>query len=250
MQKTHQIVMLPTDKKSHIFRLYDDLWLTAVKHPKCDITQTIPQHLYVLSDEKINASDIIFWSMGNKGYIGVAGVDVIYNGNTKKVIATTDSSFTKKKQIKLIPYSFLPEFVDAWNKNKISEVELEYNDESDLKTNEANEVSISIQNVVLDNIQLASEQFNRTLDRNKKYGMNIIEAMQQAENGFAITNNFLKIEGALLLYFKIGFFCKYVLFDGEPLYLNTFDTLTTAQILCKSWEVLPENYRNKIFKNN
>jgi len=127
---------------------------------------------------------------------------------------------------------------------------LEYNDKFDLKTNEANEVSISTQNVVLDNIQLASEQFNRTLDRNKKDGMNIIEAIQQAENGFAITNNFLKIEGAFLLYIKNGFFSKYVLFDGEPLYINTFDTLTTAQILCKSWEVLPENYRNKIFKNN
>lgn len=249
MQKTHQIVILPTDEKSYIFMLYGDLWLGAVKYSKCDISQTIPQHLYILSEEKINAYDVIFWSMHNKGYIGVACVDAIYDENTKKVIATTDRCLARKKKIKLIPYSFLPAFVDAWNKNKISEVELEY-DESVLKTNENNEVLISIENVVLDNLKLSTEQFNRTCDMNKKDGMTIIEAMQKAESGFAITNHLLKIEDAFLIYIKNGFFSKYVLFDGEPLYINTFDTLTTAQILCKSWEVLPENYRNKIFKNN
>jgi hypothetical protein len=112
--------------------LYGSLWVSGYKYSKCDVTETIPKHLYILSEGKIKAGDIIFWSMHNKGFIGVAGVDAIYDEDTKKVIATTDKYMVEKSKglgvydkewnkpkIKLIPYSFFPEFVDAWNNGLI-----------------------------------------------------------------------------------------------------------------------------------
>ena len=57
--------------------------------------------------------------------------------------------------------------------------------------------------------------------------MNIIEAIQQAENGDLITNNFLKITDSFLKYMGNGVFYQYEVRD-----------FSMAYVLSTGWEVL------------
>ena len=75
--------------------------------------------------------------------------------------------------------------------------------------------------------------------------MNIIEAIQQAENGALITNNFLKFTNSFLKYMGSGVFYQYKLFDDKPVYKYEVRDFSIAYILSTGWEVLPVNYFNE-----
>lgn len=72
--------------------------------------------------------------------------------------------------------------------------------------------------------------------------MNIIEAIQQAENGVLITNNFLKFTHSFLKYMGKGVFYQYELVDDKPVYKYEVRDFSTAYVLSNGWEVLPVNY--------
>jgi hypothetical protein len=71
--------------------------------------------------------------------------------------------------------------------------------------------------------------------------MNIIEAIQAAENGKLITNNFLKIAGHFLKYEGAGVFSEYHLTNDKPEYLYDVRHFSTAHVLSNAWEVLETN---------
>jgi hypothetical protein len=71
--------------------------------------------------------------------------------------------------------------------------------------------------------------------------MNIIEAIQTAENGKLITNNFLKIAGHFLKYEGAGVFSEYEFLTDKPEYLYDVRHFSTAHILSIDWEVLETN---------
>lgn len=106
-----RVVMLPTDNKSHISK-GKDVILYHIK-PLSKVTETYtPQHLYFLSDEKIQVGDFYI-------YPELSGNNVWTNKETildkqdypgaMKVIASTDESL----KLPLIPDSFIEEYVEA-----------------------------------------------------------------------------------------------------------------------------------------
>lgn len=72
--------------------------------------------------------------------------------------------------------------------------------------------------------------------------MNIIEAIQQAENGALITNNFLKFTDSFLKYMGNGVFYQYKLVDDKPVYKYEVRDFSTAHVLSTGWEALQVNY--------
>lgn len=71
--------------------------------------------------------------------------------------------------------------------------------------------------------------------------MNIIEAIQAAENGKLITNNFLKISGRFLKYDEAGVFNEYQLVNDKPEYQFDVRHFSTGEVLSIGWEVLNNN---------
>ena len=69
--------------------------------------------------------------------------------------------------------------------------------------------------------------------------MTIIEAIQRAENGKLITNNFIK--GRFLKYIQGGIFYEYELINGKPEYKYEVRHFSMAEILSIGWEVLEKN---------
>jgi hypothetical protein len=73
--------------------------------------------------------------------------------------------------------------------------------------------------------------------------MNIIEAMQSAENGFLITDNFLKSINCFLKYEKGGVFYQYkIVGGGEAIFSFAVRNFTMAQVLSTGWEVVEDIY--------
>jgi hypothetical protein len=72
--------------------------------------------------------------------------------------------------------------------------------------------------------------------------VNIIEAIQAAENGALITNNFMKINNRFLKYIKGGIFYEYELVDSKPVYKYEVRNFSMAEVMSIGWEVLPVNY--------
>lgn len=73
--------------------------------------------------------------------------------------------------------------------------------------------------------------------------MNIIEAIQKAENGELITNNFLKTHNSFLKYISGGVFYEYELIDDKPIYKYEVREFSMAEVLSTGWETVPNlNY--------
>lgn len=72
--------------------------------------------------------------------------------------------------------------------------------------------------------------------------MNIIEAIQHAENGKLITNNFLNRIDDFLKYQKNGVFYRYTIENGKPQYKYEVREFSMAEILSIGWEVVENNY--------
>jgi len=191
MKQTHPIVMLPTEKASTLGFAGDKLHYSKTEGEKTSFY--IPQHLYILSDEIPNVGDVVY---SIRGFIGVFGkFENSYLYECSKVIATTDNSLidfiwdTQNKDMLLIPSSFLPIFVEAYNSGKpITEVELEYDLDTKetyhekykdisssiieiLKTKESNEVVISLPEVKM-YTRVEMENFGLWLGINLKENKN------------------------------------------------------------------------------
>ncbi len=74
--------------------------------------------------------------------------------------------------------------------------------------------------------------------------MNIIEAMQAAESGKLITNNFLKLNDRFLKYIKNGVFYQYEIEDGEAMYRYEVREFSMAHVLSIGWEIVDKDYFN------
>lgn len=69
--------------------------------------------------------------------------------------------------------------------------------------------------------------------------MNIIEAIQQAENGKLIAGGIIKKIGCFLKYIKRGVFYQYELHpDGTTTYKYEVRDFTMGEILSNDWEVV------------
>ncbi len=75
--------------------------------------------------------------------------------------------------------------------------------------------------------------------------MNIIQAMQQAEDGALITNNFLKTRTHFLKYIKNGVFFQYEIIDKKAVYKYEVRDFSMGEILSTAWEVIEDNYFNE-----
>lgn len=79
--------------------------------------------------------------------------------------------------------------------------------------------------------------------------MNIIEAIQKAENGALITNNFMKLNNRFLKYIKGGVFYEYELIEDKPLYKFEVLNFTMSEVISIGWEILPTNYFSAVGGN-
>ncbi len=71
--------------------------------------------------------------------------------------------------------------------------------------------------------------------------MNIIQAIQAAENGSLITNNFLKKNNRFLKYMKGGTFYEYELVNKIPMFKYSIINFSMADVISIGWEILPTN---------
>ena len=71
--------------------------------------------------------------------------------------------------------------------------------------------------------------------------MNIIEAIQQAENGKLITNNFLKMSNRFLEYRGEGRFFEHEISGLISRYNREVINFSTAEILSTGWEIVNIN---------
>jgi len=77
--------------------------------------------------------------------------------------------------------------------------------------------------------------------------MNIIEAIQAAEKGKLITNNYLKSVDSFIKYEGMGIFNRYMVsVSGKAEYRFNIQDFSTAEVLSTSWEIV----ENKYFKEN
>ena len=150
MYKKCKVVMLTTENSLINLSNTKDLIITSNELVcKSDLYHTIPQHLYILSDDEIKEGDYVqtFKSIPNTEmcihHCKDSG-DVLSTKelNCKKTIATTDSSLFKiiknvgirekdsmEVSLPYIPQSFIDKYVSEYNKgNKIEEVMVEYID--------------------------------------------------------------------------------------------------------------------------
>ncbi len=80
--------------------------------------------------------------------------------------------------------------------------------------------------------------------------MNIIEAIQAAEQGALITNNFLKINNRFLKYIKSGVFYEYEIIDKKHVYKYEVREFSMGQILSIAWELVPNTFFKPEPKND
>lgn len=143
LKKKIEVVMLPANRQdlSYIGMYIDTINLVYNDH-KTDIDRGVPQHLYFLSDEKIEDDD---WCLVKNKIISLFK----YKKNTceevfcKKIIATTDKTLTyfvahtdcnglgcDKCLEHALPQpspQFIQKYIEEWNKgNKIQWVNVEY----------------------------------------------------------------------------------------------------------------------------
>lgn len=162
MSKEHSIVMLPSEGPSMI--LFDTVGNELVYNPPVPQEKTVnvkPQHLYILSDEKIKKEDNILvdiyphgnpeWKLAKvvSVYESIVEVDLGWSTTQtkpvsvcKKIIATTDSELLTCKGVKRegescsynnnckYPSCKLPQIpqhiIEAYVKKPLDEVEVEY----------------------------------------------------------------------------------------------------------------------------
>jgi hypothetical protein len=71
--------------------------------------------------------------------------------------------------------------------------------------------------------------------------MNIIEAMQAAESGRLITNNFIETSNCFLKYVSKGVFDQYQVINEQPMYKYQVHYFSMAEVISTGWKVLKTN---------
>ena len=134
MNKTHKVVMLPTQKSKNVgdivMRPSDRRLATINVLTVDDPQEAINQHIYAISDDKIKKGD---WAIHpSKGvYQAIRDLDEL--SGSKKIVASTDANlfmylekFPGRYPLPLIHESFVKVFINAHNNGKpITEVDLE-----------------------------------------------------------------------------------------------------------------------------
>lgn len=120
-----KVVMLPTEKATILYKFEETNKLIFSNHPNQHELAT-PQHLYFLSDEKIEKGDWVYNPIYKTVYQWIENADVRFDKiNAKKIIATTNKSLGLPGPSK----GFLEVYVDAYNEGKkIEEVLVEMED--------------------------------------------------------------------------------------------------------------------------
>ena len=158
MKKTHQVVMLPTQKANPNLFIHQGLGNKekilssgqGILHHKemiaCGVSK--PQHLYIISDEKIKDGNWCIQTNYEKTHNELVKYKHCDKGSFifKKIIASTDRSLSICKDCEIlpgrcymceshnnpysisqIPESFIQAYIKAYNEGKpITEVDLEY----------------------------------------------------------------------------------------------------------------------------
>jgi len=75
--------------------------------------------------------------------------------------------------------------------------------------------------------------------------MNIIEAIQAAEGGALITNNFMN--NRFLKYIGNGVFYEYEFYTGKPEYKYEVRDFSMAYVISTGWKVLDDETLKRIF---
>ena len=75
--------------------------------------------------------------------------------------------------------------------------------------------------------------------------MNIIEAIQAAEGGALITNNFMT--NRFLKYIGNGVFYEYEFYTGKPEYKYEVRDFSMAYVISTGWKVLDDEQLKRIF---
>ena len=136
--KEAQLVMLPTNNRSHIYHVKQNNTLASVSGiVESDLdqfpnqTNTQNQHLYVFSKDKIKEGNYVYDRYKNSVYLATKVVihnmvSLDYEQYLNKVIATSDTSLLLKAiegedryKYPQLPKSFIKIFIDTYNKNYI-----------------------------------------------------------------------------------------------------------------------------------
>ena len=126
-KKRCKVVMLPTTEKSRLFKGGGSLNYLPHSVDNGDGWRS-PQHLYIISDDKIEEGDWVIETSNSNALEQFADYSLNQKSmGCKKIIATTDS----KLKLPQIPQSFIEEYC---RKGGIDEVDVEYEVTPSLKT--------------------------------------------------------------------------------------------------------------------
>ncbi len=138
MKKKHKIILLEIENYPAILKSTCNVQAFGHKHEKmygwydCGIrTPHDLNHLYILSDDKINEND---WIYNEFSVNKIRKTNKFNNSSDKKIIATTDSQLIinscidpNKPYLASISKEFIEKYVNEHNNgNIITEIELEY----------------------------------------------------------------------------------------------------------------------------
>lgn len=144
-KETFKIVMLPTEKASIITKHINGKSLSYAPDNGLEVyykgVNSIPQHLYIISDDKIKEGDFYMNRFNQIHQASDINLTSQEEWNTcKKIVATTDKSLIANKGLDpfsgkpdllpQIPESFIKAYIKAYNDEgkPITEVDLEYED--------------------------------------------------------------------------------------------------------------------------
>ena len=224
MFKKCKVVMLPTSEKASEGQIcLNNSYLPHLTQPLVkgyDSPHLTPQHLYILSDEKIKENTNTF----KEGLNGDWFYNTIYNSIAHigditdydfKIIASTDLSLGKSKKeyndklglkieetkyfpLPLISQSFIDKYISKYNKgNKIKDVLVEYEDITigelgfaGLSNHTENKLKVNLINTI--NIKSIKDNWTKeeVVELIKKYGKDIhkYEISKESFNDWVETN--------------------------------------------------------------
>ena len=166
MYKQHQVVLVATNQSKLFIFKNNQLYWDSIGERTTQLNQS-PQHIYLLSEEKIEVGDWYYCSDDSFGGLGQHTNQSHRCSNCKKIIASTDKSLSidiiptgfksgvgalshkQTKPLLQIPQSFIKYFITEFNKGHIiDKVNVEYinlepnEQELILSINQSNEINI------------------------------------------------------------------------------------------------------------
>ncbi len=132
MYKQHQVVLVATNQSKLFIFKNNQLYWDSIGERTTQLNQS-PQHIYLLSEEKIEVGDWYYCSDDSFGGLGQHTNQSHRCSNCKKIIASTDKSLMITDYVDCdyplpyIPQSFIEYFITEFNKGHIiDKVNVEY----------------------------------------------------------------------------------------------------------------------------